>query len=142
MDSYIKRLQKSMDIIQKKVNTELMESLPADITPPQIMMLFQLYKLGLSKLSQLADRMRVKPSSITVMIDRLEKTGFVERQADPNDRRIVLVQLTDKGLDIIQQTIEIRGKVMNQLFRDLSEDQIITLVDTLESITKQYEEEQ
>ncbi|WP_158081701.1 MarR family winged helix-turn-helix transcriptional regulator [Paenibacillus selenitireducens] len=130
-----------MDFIQKKVNTEMLELLPADITPPQIMMLYQLYKLGLCKLSQLADRLQVKPSSITVMIDRLEKAGFVERLADPNDRRIVLVQLTDKGLDIIHQTVELREKVMTPLFSDLPEDQLIALVETFEKITKKYEDE-
>lgn len=43
---------------------------------------------------QLAARLGVTPGSITPLVDRLGRAGYVEREQDPTDRRVVLVQLT------------------------------------------------
>lgn len=45
----------------------------------------------------LADRLRVTPRNITTLIDALEETGFVRRDAHPTDRRAVAIVLTEKG---------------------------------------------
>jgi DNA-binding MarR family transcriptional regulator len=46
---------------------------------------------------ELADRLRVTPATITKMIQRMEKAGFVERHADPADQRVSRVYLTEAG---------------------------------------------
>jgi DNA-binding MarR family transcriptional regulator len=43
---------------------------------------------------QLAARLGVTPGSVTPLVDRLGRAGYVEREQDPADRRVVLVQLT------------------------------------------------
>ena len=48
-------------------------------------------------LTQLADRLSCVKSNITQLVDRLEADGFVQRQADPNDRRARLATLTAAG---------------------------------------------
>ena len=45
----------------------------------------------------IADQIGVPPSSLTGMVDTLVERGLVERRADPNDRRIVRIALTDAG---------------------------------------------
>jgi DNA-binding MarR family transcriptional regulator len=47
--------------------------------------------------SDLAARMHVSPATITKMIQRMEKAGFVERRDDPEDQRVSRVYLTDAG---------------------------------------------
>lgn len=138
MGSQIKRLQRSMDLIHKRVNTEMLELLPPEITQPQMIMMYHLFKLGLCKLSQLADRLHVKPSSITVMIDRLEKVGFVKRSADANDRRIVLVQLTEEGIDMIHKMVDLRGQSLARLFEDITDEQLEAVVEIFEKVTEPY----
>jgi DNA-binding MarR family transcriptional regulator len=51
---------------------------------------------GLSH-SELAARLRVTPATISKMIDRMERSGFVRRQGDPEDQRISRVYLTEQG---------------------------------------------
>jgi DNA-binding MarR family transcriptional regulator len=41
--------------------------------------------------------MRVKPATVTVMLNRMVKNGHVERRPDPQDQRVSRVYLTDKG---------------------------------------------
>ena len=44
-----------------------------------------------------ADRLKCDPSNVTGLIDRIEARGLVERTADPADRRVRLLALTDRG---------------------------------------------
>ena len=47
--------------------------------------------------SELAARLHVQPATITKMIQRMERTGFVERRPDPKDQRLSRVYLTEAG---------------------------------------------
>jgi DNA-binding MarR family transcriptional regulator len=50
--------------------------------------------------SELADRLGVEPPTITNMLSRMEKAGFLERCRDPRDARCTRVYLTDKGREL------------------------------------------
>ena len=54
----------------------------------------------------LAEAWECDPSYATWIVDRLEKLGLAERQADPNDRRVKLVALTKKGLRTRTQLLD------------------------------------
>ncbi|MGM0771800.1 MAG: MarR family winged helix-turn-helix transcriptional regulator [Halobacteriota archaeon] len=58
--------------------------------------------------STLARFLDLKKSSVTSIIDNLEKEGFVCRKNDPFDRRKVLVHVTEKGIEQV-------GKVFNKM---------------------------
>src|SRR5512142_1840211 len=45
--------------------------------------------------SELAARLKVAPATVTKMLQRMEKTGFVQRCTDPEDQRISRVYLTE-----------------------------------------------
>ncbi|MGW2063132.1 MarR family transcriptional regulator [Streptomyces sp. AM2-3-1] len=49
---------------------------------------------------ELADISLVTTGGITLRLDRLEKAGLVTRERDPDDRRVVYAQLTDRGIEI------------------------------------------
>ncbi|GAA4681490.1 MarR family transcriptional regulator [Gordonia humi] len=53
--------------------------------------------------SQLAKTMLVTTGGVTLRVDRLEKSGLVERKRDPDDRRVVYVCLTTAGLSLIDE---------------------------------------
>lgn len=62
--------------------------------PPALRALWE--KEGLTH-SELAERLHVRPATITKMIQRMERAGFVERRQDPEDQRISRVYLTQVG---------------------------------------------
>lgn len=53
--------------------------------------------------SRLAELVLRPMGGITQVVDRLERAGLVSRQLDPGDRRRVLIQLTDTGIDIAER---------------------------------------
>ncbi|MDU0204508.1 MarR family winged helix-turn-helix transcriptional regulator [Paenibacillus sp. MAH-36] len=73
---------------------------PYDVYPGQPPLLLALSaEDGLSQ-RELAARIHNKPATLTVMVDRMEKTGLVERRPDPTDQRVTRVYLTDKGREV------------------------------------------
>ncbi len=60
--------------------------------------------------SELADLMEVTPATITNMVKRMEKAGFVQRKRDPADERVKRVWLTSQGKGKVQ---DLRDVVMN-----------------------------
>jgi len=44
-------------------------------------------------------------AGVTSRIDRLERRGFVRRLADPDDRRGVIIELTDEGREVVDEAV-------------------------------------
>jgi len=63
----------------------------------------------------LAERLRLTNATLTGIVDRLEKTGLVERTPNPDDRRSILIRITEKGAAL---TDELKGQMLtaNQEF--------------------------
>ena len=55
--------------------------------------------------TELYNSMMVSSGTMTNRIDGLEKRGLVKRMPDPSDRRGTIIQLTDKGFELIEQTV-------------------------------------
>jgi DNA-binding MarR family transcriptional regulator len=68
-----------------------------DVHPGQPPLLMRLYRHGGLMQRELARSMNVQPATLTVMINRMEKSGLVTRKSDPSDQRISRVYLTEKG---------------------------------------------
>ncbi|MCO5382881.1 MAG: MarR family transcriptional regulator [Methanosarcina barkeri] len=69
----------------------------------------------------------MEKSSLTRMVDDLEKKGMVFRKTDPEDRRKVLVSLTDKGLDCYNYTNEITDELLEFVDEKDVEDYVQSL---------------
>ncbi|MFD0682185.1 MULTISPECIES: MarR family winged helix-turn-helix transcriptional regulator [unclassified Paenibacillus] len=68
-----------------------------EVYPGQPPLLFALSKQDGQSQKELAERLHIKPATLTVMLNRTEKNGLVERKPDDKDQRISRVYLTDKG---------------------------------------------
>jgi DNA-binding MarR family transcriptional regulator len=55
--------------------------------------------------TQLGRGLMLSSAGVTSRIDRLERRGFVRRLNDPNDRRGVLIELTDEGLEVVDAAV-------------------------------------
>ena len=68
------------------------------ITPGGMFVLGRLKRHGILSMSDIGKYLSMPKPHITVIVDRLIEEGYVERQSDPNDRRIINITLTEKGL--------------------------------------------
>lgn len=67
-----------------------------------MLMLYTLWVFGPSETRIIAKRLQLAPSSVTSLTNTLEKKGFVFRSYQPKDRRQVLVNLDDAGVDLLK----------------------------------------
>ena len=80
-----------------------------DIHPGQAPVFFILSSQEGLNQKELAERMHIKPATLTVMLTRLEQGGFIERFSDPSDQRVWRVRLTREGHEIsrrVRQAVE------------------------------------
>jgi DNA-binding MarR family transcriptional regulator len=88
---------------------------------------------GLSQ-SELAEHLDMEAIPVGRVIDRLEKTGFVERRADPADRRRWRLYLTPKAFAIVDEMDVIAGELRDESLRGIERDDLDTLLSVLNRI--------
>ena len=74
-----------------------------NLSPSMLSVLASIHGAQPVTLGALAALERVQPPTITATVGRLEEAGLVRREADPSDRRVVRVALTDAGHQLIRR---------------------------------------
>jgi MarR family transcriptional regulator, transcriptional regulator for hemolysin len=88
---------------------------------------------GLSQ-SELAEHLDMEAIPVGRVIDRLEKTGFVERRADPADRRRWRLYLTPKAYAVVGEMDVIAGELRDDALRGIERNDLDTLMSVLNQI--------
>lgn len=88
-----------------------------DLTVPKALLLLEISPDGGENPKSLSAKFDLESSSMTGLLDRLEKKGLIERRPDPDDRRGVLIFLTSHGIEA-RETIK---SLVEQLDRKLQE---------------------
>jgi DNA-binding MarR family transcriptional regulator len=91
---------------------------------------------GPMRVGELATRLEIVPRSATAMADILEEAGLAVREADPSDRRSVLVALTPEGRALHSRMREARRASAAALFGRLDAAQLSQLLDLLETLNE------
>jgi len=86
-----------------------------EVTPIQVMLLFFLQKNNGSSLTQISQGLMLENPTVTGLIDRLEKLGYVKRSNHPDDRRVYLIYLTEKGNMVAKRALPIIKKLNEEI---------------------------
>jgi DNA-binding MarR family transcriptional regulator len=87
-----------------------------------------------SRMGELAGRLGIVPRSATTLIGALEETGLVSRSIDPDNRRSILVTLTDQGRAVQQRMAAARAAAGAELFGRLSDAERVRLASLLDKV--------
>ena len=134
MESDVRRIAASLVRLQKQLNTALAQHPEMPVTLPQLMLLNMTLHHGSIRLTALAEKIEVKPSAVTVMVDRLEKRGLSQRVQDPDDRRAVRVELTEEGREVLRKASDLRSELLSRFADRLNEGEVRQLADLLERL--------
>ncbi|GAA2061205.1 MarR family transcriptional regulator [Catenulispora yoronensis] len=69
----------------------------------EALVLLTFSRAGALPLSKVGERLQVHPTSVTNIIDRLEKSGLVARRPNPDDGRGTLAEITAKGREVVEE---------------------------------------
>ncbi|HKK44836.1 MAG TPA: MarR family transcriptional regulator, partial [Balneolaceae bacterium] len=95
-----------------------------DLTISQFGVLEALHHLGPLNQKALAEKLLKSGGNITLVIDNLEKSGWVERQRNPEDRRSILIHLTPEGEKLIKDYFPRHLDHIMEEFSLLNEDEL------------------
>jgi DNA-binding MarR family transcriptional regulator len=117
-----------------------------NLHPGQMPLLGNLWKEEGQSQRALASKLGIKPSTINVMIGRLEKNGIIYKTQDPTDQRKSLVYLTEEGKnlqeDIKQKMDEVRDEVMKS-FTEEEKNELVRLLNKFDTcLNEQLERQQ
>lgn len=82
-----------------------------DLTYTQYIALMVLWEKGSVSVKELGERLYLDSGTLTPLLKNLEKKGYVTRSRSKEDERVLVVQLTQKGMDLREKAVEIPMKV-------------------------------
>jgi DNA-binding MarR family transcriptional regulator len=85
-----------------------------ELTIPETSALARLDRGGPATSSALAKLEQISPQSMGATLNALETRGFIERRPDPADGRLVVMSLTDAGLQVLRQRRSARTQWLGQ----------------------------
>lgn len=88
----------------------------------------------------IAERLLVSTASMTSLLDTLERRGFAARRRHPDDRRKILVEITDEGRRVVDQMLPIVHAATTEALSGLTETERQLLIDVLTRIREQVSE--
>ncbi|MGW3354409.1 MarR family winged helix-turn-helix transcriptional regulator [Streptomyces bungoensis] len=106
------------------------------VTLPQFRMLVVLASRGATKLVDLAELLRVAPSTAMRMVDRLIAAGLADRQYNPENRRETLLQLTEEGRRTVETATARRRAEIAAIVQRLRPTQRLALVEALDAFNE------
>lgn len=115
IEKYLRRV----DWIIRKKGREILNDI--NITDPQFIALQHIINSNQLTIGELSQKMSLACSTITDLIDRMEKSGLVIREKDEQDKRVVRLVAQQKGHDIVNQVLEKRREYLAEKLSGLSE---------------------
>jgi len=126
------------------------EMINEDLKPKEMMLLHYLHHKkhhgpAMVTLSSIAEEFRLSPPSVTLLLNPLEKHGYLKRVRDLEDRRVVFAEISEKGSKAVQELYEQflhNAKVMVNLLGEEDAKNFIGLMNKLTRLYRAYKDEQ
>jgi DNA-binding MarR family transcriptional regulator len=112
----------------------------ADLTGPQLTVIKMLEQIGELSLSELSERLRAQNSTVTGIIDRMERESLVVRERSKEDRRVVYIRLTTKGRRIAEEIPVEPMEIFRRALESLSASDVRDLVRILGKVARRVQE--
>jgi len=106
------------------------------LSMPQFSILMQLHHRGNCGIGDISERFDITNAAASQLVDKLVQSGFIRREEDPHDRRAKLLNLTDKGRELIQQGIEERYRWVDQLAEKLTMEESAKVIAAFNIMTR------
>lgn len=124
-------MRAAMKKIERNLNNKICS---IGISVPQWFVLYCLSKGDGMTLKEIGNRCMIDSSSMTVLIDKLERDGLVERRLDPHDRRAIRVSILPKGREAADQVSEIVQDLNCEMYNLVGEGRKKDFLQALNSI--------
>lgn len=143
MDSYntinevlVKLFNEIMDIEEKAIITEEFK----DISNNDMHIIEVIGKEEPRNMSAIAKALSVTVGTLTIAINNLVKKGYVNRVRSEEDRRVVLISLSDKGVKAYDHHKQFHEEMIEATLQDMNQEETEVLVRALKNLSRFFKE--
>ncbi|WP_026485752.1 MarR family winged helix-turn-helix transcriptional regulator [Caldanaerobius polysaccharolyticus] len=134
----LKMLKQILDIIKQEMKYQ---SQNIDITGPQSILMGVLAHYGEMKISDLSEKLGLSNSTVSGIINRLEKQGLVKRTRSAKDRRVIYVNVTPEFKRSFQKYFDEAEKRIEEIINSATPEELNTILDGLNTLKKVLDRE-
>ena len=117
-----------------RISERILKQYNIEINSAQGRIMFVLWQNDGISINELAKKTHLKKSTLTSMLDRLHKMGYIKRQRSKKDRRKILINRTEKDRTMEKKYVEVSEEMTRLYYKGFSESQIIHFEKDLERI--------
>ena len=125
--------------ILRRENNKLI--LKHNLTLGQFAVMEALYSKGRLSTGEVMEKILSTSGNIPVIVKNLEKDGFITRDQDESDKRRFILDLTDKGKDLMDEIVPENLKFMDELISLWDDEDKKELIILMNKFRRKYEEE-
>ena len=107
---------------------------PAGGTAASAALLFVLAERGPLRMGDLARAMSASNAGVSGLVDRMSERGLVVRTPSPDDRRVLVVDLTDAGREALTPASRAAAQIMDELVEGFSDDEVAVVARWLQHV--------
>lgn len=96
-EDHVAQVLATVPVVMRAIRKEMRCHRPTDLSVPQFRAMGLIYRHGGISLSHVAEHMEITLPTVSRMVDLLVKRGFVVRETSADDRRRLMLRLTDEG---------------------------------------------
>jgi DNA-binding MarR family transcriptional regulator len=136
------RLTRANQALRRELDAQLAANYQLTLSEFEVLLLLARAKDRAMRRVDLATEVRLSPSGITRMLDRLETAGVVEKRACDEDARVSYAALSDAGMAVIQKAMPEHFDVLDEMMKTrLSAAEVEQLSDLLERLAGGIDDE-
>ncbi|NBI05999.1 MarR family winged helix-turn-helix transcriptional regulator [Senegalia massiliensis] len=131
--SIVKLLKNVMDTMKRNIEDEFKEM---NLTGPQGMLIGILSKYEEMKISDISQKMGLSNSTVSGIVDRMEKQGYIERIRSKEDRRVVHVKITPSFKEKSKNHFSKVENKIDDIIKNGTKEEIEKIYEGLETLKK------
>lgn len=107
-----------------------------DVTPAQYAVLYCLWTEGATTPKEISERLKLEGSTVSGILERMERKELIVRHIDVDDRRYIQVELTEKGKSLEGPVLEVVEQTNQKIMNAFSEEKQEKIKDVLKKLAK------
>ena len=140
-DAFIATFHKWMELfMHRSMRSYMHYAREKGLSRSMIGTLFHLSHRDHAGVTDLGEHLGVSSAAASQMLERLVDEGMIQRSEDPEDRRMKLITLTEKGSQVIKESVSARLGWLDELTANFTEEEKTQITSALELIIDRAEE--
>lgn len=107
-----------------------------DVTPNEVKVLYIIGLSNIKSMSEIANKLRITQGTLSITVNSLVKKGYVIRTRNKQDRRVIILYLTKKSLNVIKHYGMFYYSLIHELINIIDVDKALVLHEILEKLNQ------